>query len=161
MLGLVGDGLTLARNFAPWFGGVAAAAALAGLAGGVYIGHRWSAAEIAHAEKAATEAQGQLAAFRGALATSIADGKAEVARIQAEAAEERRKHDAAIAADLARLPAAVAAIIAPQFAELRRTVDAPEYDCLRRPLPGAFLDGVRRPGGDLRAPGGDGGHPPG
>ena len=155
------EALTLARNFGPWFGGVAVIAFLAGGGSGAWVAHRFDAAAIASAEKATVEAQGRLAEFRGALATSVAEGKAEVARIQKEAADELLARDRRVTAALDALPAAVAAIIGPQFAELRRTVDDPRFNCLRDPLPDEFLRGVRRPGGSVGAAGSDGGPPPG
>ena len=50
-------------------------------------------------------------------------------------------------------PAAVARLVAPQFAALRSQINDPAYDCIRTvPLPREYLDGLRRPGGSAAAP---------
>lgn len=158
---MITEALTLARNFGPWFGGVALIAFLAGGVGGAWAAHKFDAAAIASAEAATVQAQARLAEFRSSLATSVAEGRAEVARIQKDAADELLERDRRVTATLDALPAKVAAIIGPQFTALRETVSDPRFNCLRDPLPAPFLDGVRRPGGSVGATDGGGSPPPG
>jgi hypothetical protein len=139
-LGLVGDGLTLAKNFAPWFGGVALVAALGGVALGAWGGVRWTEARALRAEKA-------LAEFRAELATATGEAERKAAERQAQAAEARAEHDRTITRAVDSIPAKVAAIIAPQFAQIRRDLDDPQWNCLRVPLPGTTLERLSRPGG--------------
>ena len=94
------------------------------------------------------EARLQLADFRAELATQSAAIERDAAARQQEAAAALRERDAAITASVDGIPAAVAKIVAPQFAKLRSQINDPAYDCIRTvPLPREYLDGLQRAGG--------------
>ncbi len=95
---------------------------------------------VARAEK-------QISDFRAELATQSASIERQAADRQKAAADALRERDAAITASVDGIPAAVAKLVAPQFAKLRESVNEPRFDCLRLPLPEPYLDGLRRPGG--------------
>ena len=94
------------------------------------------------------EARQQLADFRAELATQSASIERDAAARQKAAADALRERDAAITASVDGIPAAVAKIVAPQFAKLRSQINDPAYDCIRTvPLPREYLDGLQRAGG--------------
>lgn len=94
------------------------------------------------------EARLQLAAFRAELATQSAAIEREAATRQQAAADAMRERDQSITTAVDGIPAAVARLVAPQFAALRSQINDPAYDCIRTvPLPREYLDGLRRPGG--------------
>ena len=99
------------------------------------------------------EARAQLADFRAELATQSAAIEREAAARQQSAADAMRERDQSITAAVDGIPAAVARLVAPQFAALRSQINDPAYDCIRTvPLPREYLDGLRRPGGSAADP---------
>lgn len=100
-----------------------------------------------------TEARLQLADFRAELATQSASIEREAAARQQAAADAMRERDQSITTAVDGIPAAVARLVAPQFAALRSQINDPAYDCIRTvPLPREYLDGLRRPGGSAADP---------
>lgn len=97
------------------------------------------------------EARQQLADFRAELATQSAKIEQEAAARQKAAADALRERDAAITASVDGIPAAVARLVAPQFAKLRESVHDTRFECLGYPLPDDFLRELRRPGGSAAA----------
>lgn len=98
------------------------------------------------------EARAQLADFRAELATQSAAIEREAAARQRAAADAVRERDQSITTAVDGIPAAVARLVAPQFAALRSQINDPAYDCIRTvPLPREYLDGLRRPGGSAAA----------
>ena len=97
------------------------------------------------------EARQQLADFRAELATQSAKIEQEAAARQQAAADALRERDAAITASVDGIPAAVARLVAPQFAKLRESVHDTRFECLGYPLPDDFLRELRRPGGSAAA----------
>ncbi len=94
------------------------------------------------------EARAQLSDFRAELATQSASIEREAAARQQAAADAMRERDQSITTAVDGIPAAVARLVAPQFAALRSQINDPAYDCIRTvPLPREYLDGLRRPGG--------------
>ena len=124
------------------------------LAGVAFLGGAgaatWATRAIMRGDVA--EARQQLSDFRAELATQSIKIEQEAAARQKAAADALRARDQAITASVDGIPAAVARLVAPQFAKLRESVNEPRFDCLRLPLPESFLDGVRRPGGSAAAP---------
>lgn len=145
MIGLFANALTWLRAFKGPCLILAAGAALAGAGTGIWITRAVMAGSVARAEA-------RLADFRAELATQSASIEKAASERQAAAAEALRARDQAITASVDGIPAAVARLVAPQFAKLRESVNEPRFDCLRLPLPESFLDGVRRPGGSAAAP---------
>lgn len=137
---MIAEALTLARNFGPWFGGVALAAALAAGSGAWVLRGKIDEGRVARAEQ-------QLDAFRADLADGVAAAERHAGEVQRIAAQERRASEDRIAAAVAKIPDQVAAQLAPRFTALRRTLDAPDFACLRMPLPADALELLRRPGG--------------
>ena len=99
-----------------------------------------------------TRAEQRLSDFRAELATQSAAIERQAADRQKAAADALRERDQAITASVDGIPAAVARLVAPQFAKLRESVNEPRFDCLRISLPEPYLDGLRRPGGSAAAP---------
>lgn len=155
---MITEALTLARNFGPWFGGVALAAALA--AGGV----TWKLAGLYHGERVQTAQRAQeraedtLAAYKAEMRTAVAEGEAAGAQRVAEALEADRARRDRITAAVADIPAEVARLIAPDLATLRSTLNDPRFGCLDLPAPADALRVLERPGG--RAGAADGGRGP-
>ena len=124
------------------------------LAGVAFLGGAgaatWATRAIMRGDVA--EARQQLSDFRAELATQSTKIEQEAAARQKAAADALRERDAAITASVDGIPAAVAKLVAPQFAKLRESVNEPRFDCLRLPLPEPYLDGLRRPGGSAADP---------
>ncbi|GMU68681.1 MAG: hypothetical protein AMXMBFR37_10130 [Steroidobacteraceae bacterium] len=93
------------------------------------------------------EARQQLVEFKAELARQSAAIESAAAARQAQAAADLRERDQSITASVDAIPAAVAKLVAPQFAKLRESVNDTRYDCLRIGLPEPYLDGLRRPAG--------------
>jgi hypothetical protein len=149
--GALASALTFGRAFAPQVGAVAGVAILVGLSLGFYGGHRWQAGEVADAERAVEEAKTKLAEFRATLAAATSEAEREAGRRLATALQTQYERDQRITAQVDAIPSLVREILAAEFLQLRETVRAPEFDCLRRGLPAEFLDRVRRPGGSVPA----------
>lgn len=145
MIGLLATALTWLKAFK---GPCLILAAVAFLGGAGLA--TWATRAIMRGDVA--EARQQLSDFRAELATQSIKIEQEVAARQKAAADALRARDQAITASVDGIPAAVARLVAPQFAKLRESVNEPRFDCLRLPLPESFLDGVRRPGGSAAAP---------
>ena len=152
------EALTLARNFGPWFGGVAVAAALAGAGGAWWLSGLYHAHEVATAQRAQERAENTLAAYKAEMRTAVAEGEAKGAQRVTDALEAQRKRDAATNAAIGSIPAAVAQLIAPELATLRSALNDPRLACLNLPLPDDALRVLERPGG--RAGTADGGRGP-
>lgn len=154
---MIAEALTLAKNFAPWFGGVALAAALA--AGGV----TWKLADLYHGERVLTaqraqeRAEATLAAYKAEMRTAVAEGEAAGAKRVADALAAERERNARISAAVAGIPAEVARLLAPDLATLRSTLHDPRFGCLDLPLPADALRVLERPGGRAGAADGGGG----
>lgn len=119
---------------------LAAVAFLGGAGAATWATRAIMRGNVARAEK-------QISDFRAELATQSASIERQAADRQKAAADALRERDAAITASVDGIPAAVAKLVAPQFAKLRESVNEPRFDCLRLPLPEPYLDGLRRPGG--------------
>ncbi len=145
MIGILGTALTWLRAFkGPCL--ILAGVAFLGGAGAA----TWATRAIMRGDVA--EARQQLSDFRAELATQSTKIEQEAAARQKAAADALRERDAAITASVDGIPAAVAKLVAPQFAKLRESVNEPRFDCLRLPLPEPYLDGLRRPGGSAADP---------
>lgn len=144
---LIADGLTLARNFSPWFAGVAAVSLLTGIGLGAYGGIRWQAGQVAQAERRADQAKAALDAYRASVETAVAEGQAAGAYRVAQALHEQAERDRRVSAAVAMIPTEVARLLAPDLVSLRRSLDDPRLACLDEPLPPAALRLLERPGG--------------
>lgn len=137
---MIGEAFTLARNFGPWFAGVALAAFLAGGWGGYKVG-AWQY------QTAALKAEKALADFRSELATQGQAAEAEAARRQVEALQAIGARDAAVSAAIDASASRVISALAPKFEVFRNATAAPSFNCLRDPLPVDALRVFERPGG--------------
>lgn len=102
-------------------------------------------------DRAALTAQKALSDTRAELATQAAAAEAVAAELRQNALQAIRERDHQITAAVDGIPAAVARLVAPQFAKLRESVNDTRFDCLRQPLPDDFLRELRRPGGSAAA----------
>lgn len=143
----ISDGLTLARNFGPWFGGVALAAALAGGGAAWWLAGLYHGERVRNAQRAQERAEATLAAYKSEMHTAVAEGEAAGAKRVAEALDAERERAARISTAVAGIPAEVARLLAPDMEILRSTLDDPRFRCLDMPLPEPALDILRRPGG--------------
>lgn len=155
---MIAEALTLARNFGPWFGGVALAAFLAGAGGAWWLSGLYHAHEVATAQRAQERAEATLAAYKAEMRTAVAEGEAAGAKRVADALEADRKRTASTNAAIGAIPAAVAQLIAPELATFRSALNDPRLACLNLPLPDDALRVLERPGG--RAGAADGGRGP-
>ena len=145
MIGILGTALTWLRAFkGPCL--ILAGVAFLGGAGAA----TWATRAIMRGDVA--EARQQLSDFRAELATQSIKIEQEAAARQKAAADALRERDAAITASVDGIPAAVARLVAPQFARRRASVADTRFDCLRRRLPEPCLEGLRRPGGAALEP---------
>ena len=144
MIGFVSTALTWLKAFK---GPCLILAGMAFLAGAGAA--TWATRAIMRGDVA--EARQQLADFRAELATQSAKIEQEAAARQKAAADALRERDAAITASVDGIPAAVARLVAPQFAKLRESVHDTRFECLGYPLPDDFLRELRRPGGSAAA----------
>lgn len=160
MLGLVGDGLTLAKNFAPWFGGVALAAALAGAGVAWWLAGLYHAERVHTAQRAQERAETTLAAYKAEMRTAVAAGEAAGAQRVAEAVQAERDRNSRTNARIDAIPAQVARLLAPDLATLGSALNDPRFRCLDLPLPLDALRVLERPGGRAGAADGDRGPDP-
>ena len=144
MIGFVATALSWLGNFKGPCLILAIVSALAGAGAAT-----WATRAIMRGDVA--EARQQLADFRAELATQSAKIEQEAAARQKAAADALRERDAAITASVDGIPAAVARLVAPQFAKLRESVHDTRFECLGYPLPDDFLRELRRPGGSAAA----------
>lgn len=140
MIGFLATALTWLKAFKGPCLILAAVAFLGGAGAATWATRAIMRGNVARAEK-------QISDFRAELATQSASIERQAADRQKAAADALRERDAAITASVDGIPAAVAKLVAPQFAKLRESVNEPRFDCLRLPLPEPYLDGLRRPGG--------------
>lgn len=140
MLPILATGLTWLRAFKGPCLALSLAGLLAGSAAGGWLAWKIQAGRVARAEAA-------LAGLRADIAEQTAALRADAARRQAEADAKLRERDQAVTAAVDSIPAEVAKLLRPQYAELRGLVNEARYDCLRDPLPDAYLERLRRPAG--------------
>lgn len=140
MIGWLANSLTWLKAFTGPCLILGAVAFLAGTGTATWATRAFMRGEVA-------EARRQLSDFRAELANQSAAIEREAAARQQAAAEALRERDQSITAAVDAIPAAVARLVAPQFAQIRESVNDTRFDCLRQPLPDLFLDGLRRPGG--------------
>jgi hypothetical protein len=140
VLGPVANGLTFLKAFAGPLAAIAVVALLVGAGVGAAAATKWTESRALKAEKALSD-------FRAELATATAEAERKAGERQAQAAADRAEHDRTVTRAVDNIPARVAAIIAPQFAAIRRDLDDPQWNCLRVPLPGTTLERLSRPGG--------------
>jgi len=125
-------------RFAPYIMAGIAAVVLFGL--GIRTGLHWSAGKVAKAEA-------QLSEFKTALAEAQAKGERDAAARQQAALEASAAHADAVNAAVAAIPSRVLKLMQRDvIPQLRETVNAPEYACLRLPLPDDYLRLLDRPG---------------
>ena len=144
MIGFVATALSWLGNFKGPCLILAIVSALAGAGAAT-----WATRAIMRGDVA--EARQQLSDFRAELATQSIKIEQEAAARQKAAADALRERDAAITASVDGIPAAVARLVAPQFAKLRESVHDTRFECLGYPLPDDFLRELRRPGGSAAA----------
>jgi len=141
VIGFIATALTWLKAFKGPCLILAAVAFLGGAGAATWATRAIMRGNVARAEK-------QLSDFRAELATQSASIERQAADRQKAAADALRERDAAITASVDGIPAAVAKIVAPQFAKLRSQINDPAYDCIRTvPLPREYLDGLQRAGG--------------
>lgn len=145
MIGFLATALTWLKAFKGPCLILAAVAFLGGAGAATWATRAIMRGNVARAEK-------QLSDFRAELATQSASIERQAADRQKAAADALRERDAAITASVDGIPAAVAKLVAPQFARLRESVNETRFDCLRYPLPDDFLRELRRPGGSAADP---------
>lgn len=144
MIGILATGLTWLRAFS---GPCAVLAAVALVTGGT-LG---SCVTKRLTDRAALTAQKALSDTRAELATQAAAAEAVASELRQNALQAIRERDHQITSAVDGIPAAVARLVAPQFAKLRESVNDTRFDCLRQPLPDDFLRELRRPGGSAAA----------
>lgn len=141
MLGKVAEGLTLAKNFGPWFGGLAIIAFVAGVVAGGF------GSKLFYQGRALT-AERNLAQFESRLSAETAAAEQRAGQRQLEALQIVLDDNEKKTRAINEIPERVAKLIGPTLIELRKDLNAPEYDCLRTvPLPDAALERLSRPGG--------------
>lgn len=140
LLSLAGTAKAFAVNFWPWLLG----AFLVGAGVSGYAAHKVTRA---FDRSQIAEARQQLADFKTDLATATSEGERAAAARQAEALAALKAKDTATSEAVAAIPAQVAAMLAPRFTALRESLNAPQFDCLRQPLPDSALQLLARPAG--------------
>lgn len=140
MIPFIATGLTWFRAFK----GPCLILALSGLVVGGVAGYRL-ASSIASGRVARAELA--LSNFRAELATATAAAEAIGADRQRAAMAALQQRDTATSEAVAEIPTKVAAMLAPRFTQLRESLNAPTYDCLRVPMPDDALGLLQRPGG--------------
>jgi hypothetical protein len=144
--------LTLARNFGPWFAGVALIAFLAGSAAGFKGGRMWSADDVADAERAQHKAETTLTDFKASFAAATAEGERLAAERVAAATKTQAVRDARVEAAIASIPTRIAAQWRTDMTAFQESLHDPQYQCLDLPLPAPSLRLLERPGGRVAAP---------
>lgn len=128
-------------NPVPWLKpALAAGAAILLAAIGFWAGLKWDAGAVQSAKR-------EVAQIRADLAVANAEGEREAASRQIAALEALRTSSAAAEAAVAAIPAQVAARLSRDLEPLQRLHNAPDFDCLRRPLPDDARRVFDRPGG--------------
>lgn len=130
-------GLTLLKNFGPWFIGTLIVGLLLG--GGVS-----SCVTKRLTESKALRLEADLATYKQQAAAKQLQLQVDAERLRKAAADAIAERDRAVTVLVDEIPKTVADTMRPQFAALRRLLDAPEYECLRRPLPAEYIDRLRR-----------------
>lgn len=103
-------------------------------------------------DRAALTAQKALSDTRAELATQAAAAEAVAAELRQNALQAIRERDHQITSAVDGIPAKVAQLVAPKFAQLRSALNDPAYDCIRTvALPESVLRELRRPGGSAAA----------
>lgn len=107
---------------------------------GAYAMRHWDRGEIAQADT-------RLAHFKEELATGRAETLAQINTLQMDNQRMLRERDQMLTELMNGLPAAVAQRVQPEFVKLRGMINAPQFDCLRQPLPDEYLRMLARPSG--------------
>lgn len=138
------SGLTVAVNFWPWL-------LAAFLIGGALAGAGAYKVTQAYYRSEAAEARAQLARFEAAIAASAAETQELARRLEHEAMlRERARQDAIMSAITAGWQQVLGQVRRDNLL-LREAINAPEFDCLRVPLPADYLRVLTRPGGAVPA----------
>lgn len=138
----------MALNFWPWLLG----AAVLGAVPAAYLTFQVTRAVY---QREALQARLDLSNFTGALATSAADGQARARQQLADAHADMDRWRSGIEARLDRGFAAVANQWSRDVTQLRESINAPAFDCLRVPYPADSLRLLSRPGGAIASGGGE------
>ena len=109
-----------------------------GIGCGAYGMRHWDRGEIARSDLRLTQ-------FQREMATGRAETLAQINTLQLDNQRMLRERDQALTRMMDQLPAAVAKQVAPEFVKLRGLINAPQYDCLRQPLPDEYLRMLQRP----------------
>lgn len=144
MIGFLATALTWLKAFKGPCLILAGMAFLAGAGAATWATRAIMRGDVAQAEK-------HLSDFRAELAAQSVDTERKAADRQRAVTEALRARDQAITASVDGIPAAVARLVAPQFAKLRESVHDTRFECLGYPLPDDFLRELRRPGGSAAA----------
>lgn len=145
MIGILATGLTWLRAFQGPCLILAAVALVTGGTLGSCVTKRMTESRALRAEKA-------VATLTADMATQTAAAEAEASVLRDNAFRAIRERDQAITTAVDGIPARVAQLVAPKFAQLRSALNDPAYDCIRTvALPESVLRELRRPGGSAAA----------
>lgn len=145
MIGILATGLTWLRAFS---GPCAVLAAVALVTGGT-LG---SCVTKRLTDRRALVAERALSDVRAEIATQAAATEERAAQLRENALYAIRERDHQITSAVDGIPAKVAQLVAPKFAQLRSALNDPAYDCIRTvALPESVLRELRRPGGSAAA----------
>ena len=109
-----------------------------GIGVGAFGMRHWDRGEIAASDA-------KLLKFREEMATGRAETLAQINTLQLDNQRMLRERDETLTRVMDQLPAAIARQVAPEFVKLRGLINAPQYDCLRQPLPADYLRMLQRP----------------
>jgi len=110
-----------------------------GLGAGAYAMRNWDRGEIASSDA-------KLIKFREEMAFGRAETLAQINTLQLDNQRMLRERDESLTELMNGLPGAIAQRVAPEFSRLRGLINAPQYDCLRQPLPDEYLRMLERTG---------------
>lgn len=128
----------------PWFTGVAVAAFLLGASLSFVVTKRLTDGRALRAEMALSNVRAEMAEQRSATLDRAR-------QIEADGWRVIRERDSDIMAAIDAIPGLVDKQTARRFASLREAISAPDYDCMRMPLPDDYLRGLRQPAGSAAA----------
>ena len=134
------DFLTVAKNFGPWLGAAVLAGFLAGSAAG------YQAGKLVYQGRA-YRAEAALEAFKGELAAQSLSVEISAQRRQAQALNAITERNEAMTYAVSQITPRILAALQPQLVKFRESIHAPEFDCLRQPLPPGALGVFERQGG--------------
>lgn len=159
LLSVAGTAKTFLKNFSiPCVWVAVIAATPAGVIAWKVKG-RLDRGDIEEARADKLKAQLALSDFTGQLAANAAAGQEQARKDQEAARDAMDAGQRRIEGLLTSGFAAVRSQAAVDNAKLRGLISAPEYDCLRSPLPDDYLRMLRRPGGTVPSGGGEGASP--